>query len=273
MKTLRAIITFFAVFACAACFFAAPARAGDYIIGVGDVLSVRIWGEDSLSTDARVRPDGKISLPAIGDLAVEGLTPMDLQKIVSRRLSAFLYEPTVTVMVHAAANNNVIVHGPGVRPVVLFLEKKTTLLELLAQVSPEYGADLENAYLLRNDAVAAKGFYDLYIKGDRSGNIVLQGGDTIYIPLREKRFVFVTGAVEKPTTVPHYEGLTLLEAINMAGGFTKFADRNDTRVTREGPEGQQTITVRAGDLTEKGDLSQNIRLNGGDLVQVEKGWF
>ncbi len=256
-----------------ACFSGGFAFAKDYTIGVGDILSIRVWGEDSLGGDVRVRPDGKISLAGVGDIKAEGVTPMALQRSIAAKLSSIVHEPMVTVMVHTASNNAVVVHGPGVRSAVLLLERETTVLQLLAQVAPEYGADLENACVRRDGQVAAKNFQALFTQGGGENNIVLQPGDIIYIPLKEKRYVFVVGAVEKPSTLPHYDGMTLLEAIHLAGGFTKFADRNDTRIVREGPGGKETIRVRAGDLTEKGDLAQNVRLSGGDVVQVEKGWF
>lgn len=263
---------FFAVLVCGL-FFSSLARGKDYVIDIGDVLSIRVWGEDSLGADVKVRPDGKISLPGTGDIKADGLTPMALQNVVAAKLRNLVNEPMVSVMVHMSSNNAVVVHGPGVRSCVLALEGKTTLLQLLAKIAPEAGADMESAYISRDDVILAKGFHDVYVTGKSTEAIMVQPGDRIFIPLRENRFIFVMGAVEKPTSVPHYEGMTFLEAINMAGGFTKFADRNSSVVVRQGTSGNEHIKVRAGDLTEKGDSSQNIRVQGGDYILVDKGWF
>ena len=254
-------------------FFSSFAVAKDYTIGTGDVLSIRIWGEDSLGADVKVRPDGKISLPGVGDIKADGVTPMALQGAIAARLRGIVNEPMVSVMVHMSNNNAVVIYGPGVRSGVMALEGRTTVLELLAKVAPESGADMDNATLSRGDRVLSKGFRKLYLEGKETSDIVLMPGDRIYIPLRENRFVFVMGAVEKPASLPHYDGMTFLEAVNMAGGFTKFADRNSSVVVRQDSSGKQNITVRAGDLTEKGDSSQNIRLQGGDYILVRKGWF
>ena len=254
-------------------FLSTVAGAKDYTIGTGDILSIRVWGEDSLGADVKVRPDGKISLPGVGDIKAAGVTPMALQNAIAARLRGLVHEPMVSVMVHMSSNNAVVVYGPGVRSSVLTLDGRTTVLELLAKVAPETGADLDNATLSRGEQVLARGFRNLYLEGKGTSDIVLQPGDRLYIPLRENRFVFVMGAVEKPVSVPHYDGMTFLEAVNMAGGFTKFADRNSSVVVRQDASGKKNIPVRAGDLTEKGDSSQNIRLQGGDYILVRKGWF
>ncbi len=254
-------------------FLSSFAVAKDYSIGIGDILSIRVWGEDSLGADVKVRPDGKISLPGVGDLKADGVTPMALQSAIAARLRGIVNEPMVSVMVHMSSNNAVVIYGPGVRSSVMALEGRTTVLELLAKVAPESGADLDNATLSRGDQVLAKGFRNIYLEGKEVSDIVLLPGDRIFVPLRENRFVFVMGAVEKPASLPHYDGMTFLEAVTMAGGFTKFADRNGSVVVRQSTSGKQNIAVRAGDLTEKGDNSQNIRLQGGDYILVRKGWF
>lgn len=254
-------------------FFSSLAWGKDYVISIGDVLTIRVWGEDSLGADTKVRPDGKISLPGVDDIKADGLTPMELQNVIAAKLRKMVNEPMVSVMVNMSSNNAVVIHGPGVQSSVLNLEGKTTLLQLLAKLAPEAGADMENAYLARDNAIIAKGFHDLYRTGKSADTIIVQPGDRLFIPLRENRFVFVMGAVEKPTSVTYYEGMTFLEAINLAGGFTKFADRNNSVVMRQGVSKKERIPVRAGDLTEKGDSSQNIKVQGGDYILVEKRWF
>src|SRR5690348_9172618 len=75
----------------------APAR--EYSVGPEDVLQVWVWKEPDLSTTAMVRPDGKISLPLIGELDAKGKTALQLQEEVAKRLTVYLSEPVVTVIV------------------------------------------------------------------------------------------------------------------------------------------------------------------------------
>ncbi len=245
----------------------------EYVIGKGDVLSIQVWGEESLSSQAVVRPDGRISLPGVGSVQTAGLTSSQLGRSIAGKLSELVHAPTVSVVVHSFPNNSVVVHGPGVQSAVVPIQGKITILQLLSQISPDNNADLENAYLERDGMRIASNFRALFQKGKVGENPELKAGDRLFVPLKENRMVFVEGAVNRPSPLQHYDGMRILEAIHFAGGFTKFADRNETVVLRNGPFGQQTIVVKLHDLTEKGDFSQNIPIEGGDIIVVKKSWF
>ncbi len=256
--------------------YAGTALANEYVLGQGDILSIRVWGEDTFGADVIVRPDGKISMPGVDDIQAAGLTPLQLQKRIAAKLTAFVNAPMVTVMVHSSSNNAVLIHGSGTKSGVMPLDGKTTLLELLSKIGPDYGADLENAYVARGDAVVVSNLRELYEKGSigrDNKNIELRPGDRIFIPLRKNRLVHVVGAVGKPSSFPCYEGMTVLEAIHLAGGYTKFAARNDTVIVRESGGAVQHIPVRGSDLIDDGDLAQNVPVQGGDYILVKKGWF
>ena len=255
--------------------WASPVWAAEkeYVIGKGDTLSIQVWGEDTLSSSALVRPDGRISLPGAGVVTAAGLTSGQLAKRIAGKLSEIVHSPVVSVQVMSFPNNSVVVHGPGVRSSVVPIQGSLTMLQLLSQVAPDANADLQNAYLERSGKRIASDFRALFQKGETEGNLELEGGDRLFVPLRENRLIFVEGAVVRPTAMQHYDGMKILEAIHMAGGFTKFADKNDTVILRSGPDGQQSIQVRLYDLTEKGDFSQNLPLEGGDIIVVKKSWF
>ena len=71
---------------------------GDYRIGVDDRLQITVWSNPELSTTVPVRPDGKISAPLIGDVQVGGKTPTQVAAIIRNKLSAYIREPNVTVI-------------------------------------------------------------------------------------------------------------------------------------------------------------------------------
>lgn len=250
------------------------AAESEYIIGKGDTLTIQVWGEDSLGANAVVRPDGKISLPAIGSIHAADMTISQLQSNIADKLKDLVYEPMVSVAVHTFSSNSAIVYGPGIKSTVIPLMGRTTILQVLSRVVPDNNADLENTYVERNNERIASNFHALYKNGENNeNNIEILAGDRIFVPLREFRFVFVEGAVGKPSSLLYYDGMTVLEAIHLAGGFTKFADRNDTVIARPTSGGTEHIPVRLHDLTAKGDFSQNIRLQGGDLIIVKTSWF
>src|SRR6185369_7730454 len=71
--------------------------AGDYVIGEGDGLDIAVWGVKELSFPAKVRPDGKITVPGLGDVAASGQTPAALQSSLTTRLKELVKNPIVTV--------------------------------------------------------------------------------------------------------------------------------------------------------------------------------
>lgn len=253
---------------------AVRAAEKEYRIGKGDTLSVRIWGEDSLSSDTVVRPDGVVSLPGIGDIKAVGLTSGQLQRRIAARLRNLVHEPMVSVAVHTFPNNCVVVHGPGTSSHVLPLQGRTTVLHVLSRIQPDNNADLQHAYVERDGERVSSDFEDLFKKGQNPDrDIELLAGDRLFIPLREARLVFVEGAVGKPSSIPYYEGMTVLEAIHLAGGFTKFADRNNTTITRAAGNGTESIRVRLHDFAARGDFSQNVPVRGGDIIYITTSWF
>ena len=89
--------------------------AGDYIIGEGDVLDVSVWGVKDLNVTVKVRPDGKITLPGLGDTGASGVTPGELQKSLGEKLKALVKNPIVTVTVREITNSKVYVFGGGIK--------------------------------------------------------------------------------------------------------------------------------------------------------------
>lgn len=246
---------------------------GDYVIGEGDSLTVSVWGEEQLSVSIKVRPDGKITIPALGDIAAAGLTPTGLQEVLSKKLKKFVKNPVVTVIVSEITNNKVYVFGGGVKPGVYNLVRKTSLLELLCQVSDVKSSNLKKAYVLRNGKKIKTDFYKLFIKGDIAEDIDVEPNDVIFFPVSDDRNVYVIGAVNEPVFIEYREGLTAMEAILKAGGFTKFAKQNDIVVYRKNEDGEVTIPVKIKDLIKDGDRQQNVKLLPGDYIVVREGMF
>ena len=106
--------------------------AGDYQIGVGDLLAIRVYGHDPLATRERVRQDGKISLPLVGDVQAAGLSPGQLGEEVKSRLKDFITSPFVTVGVEEIRPLSVPVLGEVNHPGQYTLEKGSGVLEALA---------------------------------------------------------------------------------------------------------------------------------------------
>ncbi|AJF06485.1 polysaccharide biosynthesis/export family protein [Geoalkalibacter subterraneus] len=253
--------------------FAMAETESDYVIGDGDGLSILVWGAEELSSQVTVRPDGKITLPAAGDVTATGFTPEQLSKELAEKLEDFVKNPIVTVSVTGITNNKVYVFGGGASSGAFDLPRRTTLLKFLATLGGIEKADLERAYIMRDGNRLDIDFYDLYINGQLERDVPLQSEDLIYIPDNELMKIYVMGAVENPQYIFYRDGIRVLDAILECGGFTKFAKESKVLILREVDDEMAELRVNAKDLMKDGDLSQNIELQRGDLVIVQEGLF
>src|SRR5258708_3340511 len=110
----------------------APAASPDFVIGPSDVLNVNVWREAEISRSVPVRPDGKISLPLLGDLQASGLTADQLQNVIKKGLKDYISNPEVTVIVQEVKSRQVNVVGQVAKPGSYVLAKNMTVLDAIA---------------------------------------------------------------------------------------------------------------------------------------------
>jgi polysaccharide export outer membrane protein len=166
-----------------------------YKIGPDDQLKINVWKNKELSVVIPVRPDGKISMPLIGDVQAAGLEPEDVARNITEKLAKYIREPNVTVMVTELRSHE---------------------------------------YLSR---------------------------------------VRVTGAVEKPISLPYRQGMTVLDAVLAAGGINEFAAPNNTKLFRKTRSGTDIIEIQLGKILYKGHLKTNVILRPGDIITVPERLF
>ena len=255
--------------------FSSSVWAADYLIGEGDTLMISVWGEKDLTLPVIVRPDGKISYPTVGEVMAANSTVKDLQTTLTGKIGRIVKNPIVTVMVTGITNNKVYLFGGGVRLGIFTLTQRTSLLQLLCQIEDVKEADLKKAYVLRRGEKIKEDFTKLYRQGDTMEDIVIESNDIIYIPanVNVSKNVYVMGAVTTPKFVEYRDGLTVMEAILEAGGFTRYANQNDTKIYRKDGAREVTISVKMKKLINDGDITQNARLQPGDYIVVKEGIF
>lgn len=256
------------------------AHAENYVIGPEDILQISVWGSPELSVQQLpVRPDGLISVPLIGDVKVDGMTPNQLKAYLENEYLKYIKAPNVSVIVTAVNSFKVFVVGGGIAAGTgsasgaITLKSSTTLLQLLAQLGSLQGADLKSAYLSRSGKKLPVNFMELVNNGDVSQDIDLHRGDVIFIPPDLENRIKVVGAVRNPGLFPYVKGMTALDAVLSAGGFTEFASPNSVVIVRQEGGEAKNIDVRLKDVIKDGDLSKNIPLKPGDMVNVKSGIF
>jgi polysaccharide biosynthesis/export protein len=129
---------------------AAPAGTSEYLVRDGDVLNVRVFNQDALSTRARVRSDGRIAMPGIGDIEVRGKRPSSLKSELEARLKDYVNAPSVTVTVDEFQPITVAVLGEVGRPGTFPSDPHVTIAQVLAAAGglTEY-ASRDSIYVVR----------------------------------------------------------------------------------------------------------------------------
>ena len=112
----------------------------------------------------------------------------------------------------------------------------------------------------------------LLLKGDLSQNVIIRAGDTIYVSAAERSKIYILGQVKTPGPYEVSRRVTVLGAINLAGGLTDLAAPNKIKVIRETKSGKQTIRVNMGRIM-KGDKKQDIVVKPGDIIIVPESWL
>ena len=256
-----------------------PDRVDRYRIGPGDVLEVDVFGLDELDRKVRVRGDGRISLPLLGDFAVAGL---DLEG-AKRRIAGMLRdrrlvrEPEVSIFVEQLVSRGVAVQGAVVSPGVYQLIGSRSLIELIGEAGGLRANNGGRVMVLREEAgVKRKLELDLefLVSGaERPTRVALRPGDVVMVPFSRQHTVYVTGAVERPgpVTFASGEGLTVLQAITAAGGLTPRAKPGRIHILRQPPDGgRQKIDVNLKRI-QRGK-QDDVLLQRNDTVVVGE-WF
>jgi polysaccharide biosynthesis/export protein len=164
-----------------------PADA-DYIIGDQDVLAINVWREPELSRSVPVRPDGKISLPLVGDISVRGITPRVLQDRLTKELDSYIRKPQVTVIIQEVNSHKFYIIGQVEKPGTYSLASHVAILDALAMAGGFRDfAKVQKIYLLRlmPDGSRKRVFFDYKaaVNGKEAyRDIEIQSGDTLVVP-------------------------------------------------------------------------------------------
>ncbi|GJM21598.1 MAG: polysaccharide export protein Wza [Planctomycetota bacterium] len=243
-----------------------------YKLGPGDVLDLVIWGDDAISGNYRIGPDGDITVPLFGSLSLAGKTRDEAGRYVEEVLGESYLDPHATIVVKEFNNNNVFLLGAFQWPGEYKLENQATLLQALSLAKGFLKeADRSALTITRGEDTAMRiNLDDLLLRGNRSLNVKLKPGDVIFLPENTTRLVYVMGEVKNPGVVPVGDGLDLLEALAMSGSLTEDSVASEVRIIRPLPGGKQVrvITVDVESIYREGAYVANIPLSADDVIYV-----
>jgi polysaccharide export outer membrane protein len=252
----------------------------EYRIGPKDLLEIAVIGFEELNKRVRVSEDGKITLPYLGDVAVEGMTRSDLEKKLGQLLvDKYLQNPQVTIMIVEYQSRRVFLIGAVARSGPYELIGRLTLLKLISQaggLTPEAGNEI---VIMRQLPAGSKtslhiSVDDLILKGEPSLDIPLQPDDIISVPADRTVQIYLTGQVRTPGALQVKKSNipTLLRAIAQAGGFADRASRGNVTIKRIDENGKEIkIEVNVSDIM-KGK-KKDIQLQENDVIIVPEKFF
>lgn len=162
-------------------------RGKPYVIGVADVVRVSVWKDESLSTDAVVRPDGTITMPLVGELRAAGRTAAELQRDVAQRLTTVVKDAAVTVSITEVNSYRFTVAGNVEHPGLFTARYYLTVSEVLALAGgPNRYAATDEVVIVRAQSGALLRIpvnYDRILSGlSPEQDIVILAGDSVRVP-------------------------------------------------------------------------------------------
>lgn len=205
----------------------------EYIIGSGDLLEIQVWNNEDLHRKVEVSQEGEFTYPLIGKIHAFGLSVFGLETLIKDRLAdGYLVSPQVTVSVAEYKSRKVFLFGEVKKPGTYFVRRKTHLLELISEAGGFADRAGWTITIVRpRSSLKSQGPVPLeeakeneiitidrvrLSSGHADDSFFVSEGDSIYVS--EAPRIFVTGKVEEPGEFKWEAGLTVHQAIILAGG-------------------------------------------------------
>ena len=258
-----------------------PMESG-YRLQPTDVLVITVHNQPDLTTKTRVTREGHITFPLVGQVTVEGMTVRDVEQEIKRLLEEdYLVSAQVLVFIEQYNVRQMSVMGEVKSPGRYDLpsEKPRTLMQSIGMAGGfTKEGDPRGVAVMRvedgKQQLITIDTQDITLRGLKEKDIIIEAGDVITVP-RGFWQVSVLGQVNKPGQfdMPKERNITLLEAIAMAEGFTKFADVTKVKVMRNEGGSKRTITINIDDITKRDRKESDIVLEPEDIIYVPESFF
>jgi len=205
----------------------------DYILGPGDELQVRIWGQVEANLRVSVDRSGQIYIPQVGQVSVAGLHYGELEDHLKTEVAKNFKNFHLTANIGRLRSIQVLVVGNARYPGTYTISSLSSLVNaIFASGGPSAQGSLRHIQVRRDrHTISDFDFYDLLIKGDKSKDVRLQPGDVIYIP-HVGPLVAIAGSVNTPAIYEMRDDSTLNDLVEIAGDLSTVADTGKITVDR-----------------------------------------
>lgn len=254
---------------------AAVAEAGPYRLGVGDVLSLSVYGEEGSLREVPVDPNGNIAYMLVGTVPAAGRTLDEIRADLQKRIAPKLNRGIINVVPVRFGSQTYTILGELNYPGTYLLQGNTTVLDAIAKArgirtgyfrnSTAEMADFQHATVMRKGRLLPVDFDSLLHRGDMTQNVELRNGDIITIPSSLVRSIYVLGEVNFPRTIGFFSAVSLMQALTEARGLKSTSDGRIVVV--RGSLARPEARVVSYNRILKGRES-DVRLSPGDIVYV-----
>ena len=243
------------------------AEQKDYVVGAQDVLKVTVFDEPQLSGTFRVDVDGAFTYPFLGRIKAVGQNLRSIEAELGRLLAdGYVRRPQVAIEVEQYRSRSIFVVGEVRSPGKYALSGEMTLIEAIAQAGSTtqaagsevlilHAADPGQAEQAEPGATPDSRTTRINLTDLQSGtilnNVMLREGDTIFVPKAER--FFVTGHVRSPGAYTYERGMTVLQAVSLAGGLSEKGSDRGIKVVRVVNGQKREIGVKLTDVIQPND--------------------
>ncbi|MCF8052723.1 MAG: polysaccharide export protein [Desulfobacterales bacterium] len=253
-----------------------PSR-GDYLLGPGDLIEVKVFEAEKLNATVRVSSRGEVSLPLLGEVTLDGLTASEAETLIEERLKAsYIKDPHVSIFVKEHNSQRVTVVGEVENPGTYDYPSRQRLLDAIALaggLTEEAGqiahvrrsADISNG----SAQTCQINMHELIDEGRADLNIQIDGGDVIFIP--KLGSFFVEGAFRRPGKYPIKDVTNINEALMAAGGLAPYASDEKLTLLRKSDAGEY-INLELS-LDENRQIQEKVKIQDGDIVIAESTFW
>lgn len=206
----------------------------NYLIGPGDTLEIFVWDNPDISTTVPVRPDGKVTVPIVEDLVVNGKTPNLVARELEKRYSVFIKDPLVVVMVRS------------------FQGVDAQQIKVIGQLGGSSNLS----------GISGQSLGSQQLGGGFNGSLGSSGGSNNNALMRYRALA-----------IPYERGMTLLDVMVKIGSIGQYADGDSASVIRSVNGTQKQYRVLLDSLIENADMRANVKMAPGDILIIPEAFF
>lgn len=250
------------------------AVSSEYRIGPRDMIEIKVFGQDKLTTTARVSAEGKITFPMVGEVSVDGLTASELEKRMAQLLKEWYQNPEVSVLIKEHQSRQVSVLGAVAKTMFVELVGRETLLNAITAAGGITKDAAREIVITRTHEDGSTTPIRIAIEAlmsDPAQNILLEPGDIVYVQVDREVTVYVGGQVKAPGAYKFMLSRmpTITMAITQAGDFTERARKGKVIIRRKDEKGQEKIINVDVDAIHKG-RAKDVPLQENDIIFVSE---